>query len=107
MRDIYIHVCSVIGEDPHPFHETTDTEVGLSSRGKEKGFMSSEGDVGLQWSFAASCCTVYSELAVSILTIPMQLHRHIKIHASKAFLSSCYSNITCFGTTSRHQVYML
>lgn len=63
--------------------------------------MSSEGDVDCSGALlgytATSCCTVCSELAVAVHTIPMQLRQCIKIHASKAFVSSCYSNITCFG----------
>jgi hypothetical protein len=52
---------------------------------------------------AAFCCTVYSKLALALV----QIRRCIKINTSKAFVSSYYSNTTCFGPTDHHQVYKL
>jgi hypothetical protein len=60
-------------------------------------------DVTLYYT-AAFCCTVYCELALSLLTVPVQLCWCIKIHTSKAFVSSYYSNSTCFGQTGHYQV---
>jgi hypothetical protein len=47
------------------------------------------------------------KLALALLTVPMQLRRFIKTHASKAFVFSFYSNAICFGSTGNDQVYKL
>lgn len=57
-------------------------------------------------STAAFCCIVYSKLSFTLLIIPVQLHRYIKVHTSKTFISFYYSNTTCFDPTGR-QVYKL
>jgi hypothetical protein len=50
----------------------------------------------------------YSKAALSFLVAPVQLHRYTKIHASKAFATTCYSNTSCLGPTGcHHQVYKL
>jgi hypothetical protein len=56
---------------------------------------------------AASCYTVYSKLAFALLVVPVQLCRCIKIHTSKAFISSYYSNTTDFCPTGHHEAYKL
>jgi hypothetical protein len=57
-----------------------------------------------QYYTAATCCTVHSKLALAFLTIPVQLHRCIKIHTLKAFIFFSYSNTTGFGPTGHHQL---
>jgi hypothetical protein len=57
---------------------------------------------------ATSCCSVYNKLALAFLSDRLQLSRSIKIYTSIAFVSSYYSNATCFGPTGcHHQVYKL
>jgi hypothetical protein len=50
---------------------------------------------------------VTTKLSLALLIVLVQLRRCIKIHTSKAFVSSSYSNPTCFGPTGHHQVYKL
>jgi uncharacterized membrane protein len=51
--------------------------------------------------------TVYLKLALPLLTVPVQLRRYIKIHISKALVSSYYFNTKCFGSIGHHHMQWL